>query len=194
MKNLLELHADASDEVSLLDDSEGVQYVVGDVSDWSRDLATAPVWFFQRATVCALLFPLLASGALSSLSFPERGEGLSELRLPIPPFSRVVLTSDGALCFLCFLVAALCWSCAMCFVLLPVPRVQSPTPTPTLPSAVLCPSTCAVPSGLPLHPRERGGDQARGEEVYPNRGRVQGNRGACRGGGRGGAPQGQALL
>lgn len=57
MKNLLELHADASDEVSLLDDSEVVQYVVGDVSDWSRDLATAPVWFFQRAMVCALLFP-----------------------------------------------------------------------------------------------------------------------------------------
>jgi len=31
MKNLLELHSDAADEVSLLDDNEVVQYVVGDV-------------------------------------------------------------------------------------------------------------------------------------------------------------------
>lgn len=107
MKNLLELHADASDEVSLLDDSEVVQYVVGDVSDCSR-LGLCCCLVFQRVTECMLLLPTFI-GCLATLvsclwqrqalplasrCLPPTGRGRLGLRLSIRPLTRLVLTSD----------------------------------------------------------------------------------------------------
>ncbi|KAK1864147.1 hypothetical protein I4F81_006697 [Pyropia yezoensis] len=53
MKNLLELHADASDEVSLLDDSEVVQYVVGDVFLFTPASAAATKLEEKKSTLTA---------------------------------------------------------------------------------------------------------------------------------------------
>lgn len=136
MKNLLELHADASDEVSLLDDSEVVQYVVGDVRDClraglccyvvslARDVACASAsslrWLHRRAPLLSLwpraLPPVSLCPPLPERGCQERGEeplGLGHH--PNLPVTLVVLTSDAAACVFFGLVFALWWPCAMGF-------------------------------------------------------------------------------
>lgn len=86
MKNLLELHADASDEVSLLDDSEVVQYVVGDVRNDSRAGLCYCLGAFWRVTG-RVLRPACALAAMS-LSAPF-GCGIGGCRRALSvPFTR----------------------------------------------------------------------------------------------------------
>ncbi|OSX69566.1 hypothetical protein BU14_1390s0003 [Porphyra umbilicalis] len=53
MKNLLELHSDAADEVSLLDDDQVVQYVVGDVFLFTPASGAASKLEDKKATLSA---------------------------------------------------------------------------------------------------------------------------------------------
>lgn len=98
--------------------------------------------------MAALLAPLLWRRALPLLSLcpppQSAGRGRLGLGLPIRPFTRVVLTSDEALCFFvvgcCVVVAAV----RNAFFFTPsCPTCLAPPPGSAI--GCLAPSTCAVP-------------------------------------------------
>lgn len=96
MKNLLELHADASDEVSLLDDSEVVQYVVGDVRGGSRAGLCYLLGCFPTLDGACAAACLRAGRAAAVLSFPVWHRALS---LPaVCPFYQSGVTDRLGFC------------------------------------------------------------------------------------------------